>query len=92
MRRVEDAFGGGDVRVVHRRPLRGRDADPVAARAVDDRARAGHHRTDRVGRAEIARHEPDTEVAQRPGLRRIPDDRDDLVTALVELPRDAASR
>ena len=67
-RRIEDALGGVDVGLVHRRPLGRRDADPVRAGDVDDAVGAGHDLAQlRLG-AEVAADEPRTDA--RAGSRR----------------------
>ena len=93
-RRIEDALGGADVGLVHRRPLGGRDADPVRTGDVDDRVGTGHRPRDRRFGAEIAADEPRAQPAQVlgalvSGSRTIGDD---LVAAGEQEARDATRR
>ena len=70
--RIEDALGGVDVGLVHRRPLGGRDADPVRAGDVDDAVRAGHDLAQLRFGAEVAADEPRTDVRAGTRPRRSP--------------------
>ena len=92
-RRIEDALGGADVGLVHRRPLGRRDADPVGTGDVDDTVRAGHDLAQLRFGAEIAADEPRAQPAQVLGSAglRVADDRDDVVASGAQEARDATA-
>ena len=72
-KRLEHTMGGADIRVVHRRPLAGRDADPIHAGQMDGGVGATHGVHDRCGPGQVTPPDIDTKVGQGLGPLGIPD-------------------
>ena len=90
-RRLEDPFGPGDVRLVHRRVLGGRDPDLVHRGGVDRRVAALEAGADRRAVGEVAGDELAADRREPLALLRVADQADDLVAAVAQLPHDLAA-
>ncbi len=90
-RRLQHALAAGDVGLVHRRVLLGRDADLVHRRGVDEAVAALHAVAQRLGVAEVAADQLAAELGQLRRFLRGPDEAGDLVAASAQLPHDLAA-
>jgi hypothetical protein len=90
-RGVQDAGGGADVRLPHRRPLVLPDADAVAAGRVDQGVRHAERAHEPTNIREVVGDHRRPDVAQPSSPVWIPNERDDLVVAVAERGRDRAA-
>src|SRR6267143_2451226 len=82
--RIQDVPRALDVDALALRAVLGPDLVP--ARDVEHAVHSGHRGPERFGNRDVPRADVDAELSEIGSPRRIPDDRDDLVATLDELP------